>query len=138
MVKIRAHHVEMATNEEGQMLPTLGPGIEHEVTYTVSPDMGTKHIGTPVFSTPAMVGLIVSTCLDATAAQLDDHETTVGIHIALSHQAPARVGEEVTVSCRLTTVERRILTFDVTVKAGDRVLGEGTHQRAVIDTRKFG
>jgi len=44
----------------------------------------------------------------------------------------------VEVSFELTEIDRRRLTFETRVTCGDRVLSEGTHQRAVIDTNRFG
>ena len=34
-------------------------------------------------------------------------------------------------------VNKRRLKFEVRATVGDRVLGEGTHERAVIDTTRF-
>jgi predicted thioesterase len=56
----------------------------------------------------------------------------------VSHVAGAAAGEEVAVSCELSEVTKRRLTFQVRAAAGDRLLGEGTHQRAVIDTSRLG
>ena len=47
-------------------------------------------------------------------------------------------GQEVVVRAALSTVDRRRLTFDVTVTAPSGVISEGTHQRAVIDANRFG
>jgi predicted thioesterase len=47
-------------------------------------------------------------------------------------------GDVVTVRSELQTIERdRFLTFGVSVHAGERLLGEGTHQRAVIDLTRW-
>ena len=56
----------------------------------------------------------------------------------MSHSGAAMAGEEVTVSCTLSTIEKRRLTFDVSVRAPSGVISEGTHQRAVIDASRFG
>jgi predicted thioesterase len=48
--------------------------------------------------------------------------------------AGSQVGESVTVRSALQDVERdRFLTFAVTAHVGERLLGGGTHKRAVID-----
>ena len=120
------------------MLETLTTGIEHKENHTITAAMGTGHTGTPVLSTPSMIGMIEVTCLEAAAPHLDEHESTVGIHVCVSHVAASQIGEEVTVTCRLAEIDRRKLTFEVAAYVGDRLLGEGTHKRAVIDSRKFG
>jgi fluoroacetyl-CoA thioesterase len=120
------------------MQDTLSSGISHDRTQTIGTEQSTGHTGTAVLSTPGMIGMMEVACLEAAAPHLSDGESTVGIHVCVSHVAAATVGEEVTVSCRLTDVTRRKLTFEVTARVGDRLLGEGTHKRAVIDMSAFG
>ena len=90
-----------------------------------------------VLSTPSMVQLIEGTCLAAAQEHLDANETTVGTHVCVSHSGMAAEGEMVTVHCRLSTVDRKRLTFDVGVESPRGTISEGTHQRAVIDTSRF-
>jgi fluoroacetyl-CoA thioesterase len=119
------------------MLPSLAAGIENRLTYDVSADMAPAHLPRAVLSTPSMIQLIEQTCLVAVQPHLDDGETTVGTHVCVSHTGPAEVGETVTVSCRLTGVERRRLTFDVEVAGPAQKISTGTHERAVIDLNRF-
>lgn len=119
------------------MHPSLTAGLEHRVSYDVLADMAPAHLPRAVLSTPSMVQLIEQTCLVAVQPHLDEGQTTVGTHVCVSHTAPAAVGETVTVSCRLTGVERRRLTFDVEVTGPTQAISTGTHQRAVIDLNRF-
>jgi fluoroacetyl-CoA thioesterase len=116
----------------------IEPGIESEKTFTITDEMGTGHTGTVVLSTPSMIGLMEGTCLETVTPYLDDGEATVGVHVCVSHVAPSVSGESVIVRCRITDVDRRKITFAVSAHVGDRLLGEGTHQRAVISTSRFG
>ena len=120
------------------MKDTLTVGLEGEATYTVTADMSPPHLARPVLGTPAMVQLIEGTCLQAAQTHLDENETTVGIHICVSHSAAAGEGEDVAVKYRLSEIDRRRLVFETTVVSGDKVLSEGTHQRFVVDTTNFG
>ncbi|MCW0216500.1 MAG: thioesterase family protein [Pseudonocardia sp.] len=120
------------------MQASLTSGIEYDKKHVITAEMGTGHTGTAVLSTPSMIGLMEVTCLEAAGPHLDENESTVGIHVCVSHVAAAKEGEEVTVTTRLTDVTRRKLTFEVSARVGDRLLGEGTHKRAVIDMSKFG
>ena len=100
--------------------------------------MTTAHTGTAVFSTPTMIQLMENVNAGLVQAHLDGNESTVGVHVCVSHVAGSLVGEEVTVRTELRTVERnRFLTFDVSAHVGKRLLGEGTHQRAVIDITRL-
>ncbi len=119
------------------MKETLAPGIEHEATSTVTPDMSPSHLPVVMLATPIMIGLIENTCLNSVAPHLDQGETTVGTHVCVSHTGVAREGEEVRVTCRLAKVERRRLTFEVEVHAPVGRISDGTHERAVIDTGRF-
>ncbi|HEY3240965.1 MAG TPA: thioesterase family protein [Acidimicrobiia bacterium] len=119
------------------MKETLAPGIEHEATFTVTPDMSPPHLPVVVLATPIMIGLIENTCLKSVESHLDEGETTVGTHVCVSHTGAAREGEEVRVTTRLAKVERRRLTFEIEVHAPAGRISDGTHQRAVIDTARF-
>ena len=116
------------------MAATITPGIEHELTVPITAEMCTAHTGVAVLSTPAMIQLMENVSAASVHEHLTATESSVGVHVCVSHVAGSRVGEEVTVRSTLRTIERdRFLTFDVSAHVGDQLLGEGTHQRAVID-----
>lgn len=120
------------------MKDSLRVGISTTEHHTVTPDLSPAHLsGVVVLSTPSMINMMELASHRLAASHLDDGETTVGTHVNVSHQAAATGGEEVTVTSTLAELRRNRLTFDVAVKVGDRVIGEGTHQRAVIDTSRF-
>ena len=85
-----------------------------------------------MLSTPKMVQLIEATCFTGSMPHLDDGETMVGTHICVSHEGPAYVGEEATVSTRVKEVNKRRITYEVEVTAPSGLVSKGTHQRAVI------
>jgi fluoroacetyl-CoA thioesterase len=115
-------------------MTTITPGGEHSSTFVITTEMCTAHTGVAVFSTPAMIQLMENVAASSVQEQLAAEESSVGIHVCVSHVAGSRVGEEVTVRSTLREIERdRFLTFDVSAHVGDRLLGEGTHRRAVID-----
>ena len=74
----------------------------------------------------------------ADPAHLDEGETSVGTHVCVSHEAAVNVGEHVTVWCRLNAVQKRRLEFEVRVEGPRGSVSNGTHQRAVINTSRFG
>ena len=69
---------------------------------------------------------------------LDDGETTVGTHVCVSHEAAVLEGEEFEIVGRLTTVNRRRLTFDVEVTGPRGPVSRGTHERAVVSLDRMG
>jgi fluoroacetyl-CoA thioesterase len=120
------------------MKDSLAEGISTEQTYTVTKEMAPPHLPVVVISTPSMIQLIEGTCLQLAQEHLDDGELTVGTHVCVSHQGAAMEGESVVVSASLDTIEKRRLTFGVRVTAPSGVISEGTHQRAVIQSNRFG
>ncbi|MDH3498930.1 MAG: thioesterase family protein [Acidimicrobiia bacterium] len=121
------------------MKDSLAPGVTHEFTVEVTRDMSPEHLAPMVvLSTPKMIELMEQASLEAAQPHLDDTETTVGTHVNVSHDAAAAGGEAVTVTSQLVSVERRRLTFSVSARAGDRALGRGTHERAVVNLNNFG
>lgn len=112
---------------------SLAVGITNEARYTVTKEMAAPHLPRIVLSTPNMISLIEGSCLTAAAAHLDDNETTVGTHVCVSHQAAVTEGEEFVVRCRLASIERRRLNFDVEVDGPSGPVSRGTHQRAVVN-----
>ncbi len=114
------------------MRDTLTTGLENEASYEVTRDMSAPHLPRVVLATPTMIGLIEGTCLMAVRDHLDEGETTVGTHVCVSHQAAATEGEQITIRCRLSRIEKRRLTFDVTVDTPNARISEGTHERAVV------
>lgn len=121
------------------MKDSLDPGIAHEKTVTVTPEMGVAHLGDAgnVLSTPSMVQLIEMTCLEAMTPHMDQGEQSVGTMVHVWHRAAARTGEEVLVRCKLIERDRRRCLFEVSVDAGDTRVGDGTHERFVVDMAKF-
>jgi fluoroacetyl-CoA thioesterase len=114
------------------MKDTLQVGVAREARYTVTREMAPPHLPRIVLSTPSMISLIEGTCLAAGQDHLDEGETTVGTHVCVSHLAAVGEGEEIVVRCRLATIERRRLTFDVEVDGPRGRVSDGTHQRAVV------
>jgi fluoroacetyl-CoA thioesterase len=111
---------------------SLAPGLTNESRYTVTKEMSPGHLPVVVLSTPTMVGLIEGTCLAAAAAHLDEGETTVGTHVCVSHDAAVGEGQEFVIRCRLASVDKRRLHFEVEVDGPGGAVSRGTHQRAVI------
>jgi fluoroacetyl-CoA thioesterase len=117
--------------------PRLAPGLTHEATYTVTPDMRPPHVD-GILATSRMIGLTEDTCLALVQPLLDEGQTTVGTRVDVTHVGTARTGEEVTVRVHLTKVtQRRLLSFEIEVEAPAGVISTGTHQRLIVDRSKF-
>jgi fluoroacetyl-CoA thioesterase len=122
------------------MKESLAPGIVHETNVTTTPAMGVSHLGPGpgVLSTPSMIGLMEQCCLEGVKPHLDASEQTVGTMVHIWHRASVPIGKPVKVACKLLERDRRKLLFEVKVTHGDETIGDGTHERFVIDLTKFG
>ena len=125
-------------SDDGGVKDTLAVGIAGEQTVTVTEAMKPGHLPVAVLSTPSMVQLIEMTCLTTAQPHLDDGEVTVGIHVCVSHTGAVMAGQDVVISCRLSEIDKRRLTFEVSVAGPNGVISEGTHRRAIVDSSRFG
>jgi fluoroacetyl-CoA thioesterase len=116
----------------------LVPGLTHTQTYVTTLEMRAKQLVSDIFSTPAMIGLMEYTCVLLVAPYLDENEQTVGIHVDVRHMAPTKIGQSVTVTAELLEVKDNKLRFALSAVNDQGVkIGEGTHRRALIDTKQF-
>jgi predicted thioesterase len=56
----------------------------------------------------------------------------VGYEIHVRHYAPTAPGSTIVVTTRLTEVKGNKLYFDVECREGEKLLGSGTHKRAIV------
>jgi fluoroacetyl-CoA thioesterase len=116
----------------------LVPGLTHTQTYVTTLEMRAKQLASDIFSTPAMIGLMEYTCVLLVAPYLDENEQTVGIHVDVRHMAPTKIDQSVTVTAELIEVKDNKLRFAVSaVNDQGTKIGEGTHRRALINTKRF-
>jgi fluoroacetyl-CoA thioesterase len=93
--------------------------------------------GLQVFSTPMLIALMESAAFQAVQPYLDQGESTVGTRVEVKHLAATPLGMTVRAEARLESVEGRRLVFAVTAYDGVEKVGEGTHERFIINTERF-
>ena len=90
-----------------------------------------------VFATPAMIALMEKTCLEGVNAKIGEGNTTVGIAVNIKHLKASPVGAVIRCDAKLIEVDRKRLVFEVKCFEGDTLIGEGIHERFVVDSQKF-
>ena len=90
-----------------------------------------------VFATPAMIALMEKTCLESVAYKIGEGNTTVGIAVNIKHLKASPVGTTIRCEAKLTEVDRRRLVFEVKCFESETLIGEGIHERFVVDSEKF-
>ena len=107
----------------------------------VLPEYTAKHIGSGtvlVLATPMMIALMERTCRLSVKPYLEEGQETVGTHVNVSHDSATPVGMKVWSESEVIDVDRRKITFKVTVYDDAGLVGQGTHERFIIDEKKFG
>ncbi len=90
-----------------------------------------------VFATPALIALMERVACQAVAGHLRDGQTTVGTRIDVRHLAPTPLGMMITARAELIEVDGRKLVFHVEAFDPTEKVGEGTHERAVVDEARL-
>ena len=114
----------------------LAPGLKHVQSVQVTLEMTPAHLRADplrVLATPDMVRLVEQTAIQAVQPLLKPGQATVGTRIDIAHLAGTPEGMTVTVAVELTAVDRRRLSFRFEVHDEVEKVGEGTHERFVID-----
>ncbi len=120
--------------------PSFPADLTGEATVEVTADLTARHLGSgtvAVFATPEMVRLMERAAVNALKPYLAPGQQSVGTMVNVRHLAATPVGATVTARARLVAVEGRRLTFAVTAHDGTDLIGEGTHERALIDLARF-
>ncbi|HVM72817.1 MAG TPA: hotdog domain-containing protein [Anaerolineales bacterium] len=118
----------------------LVPGLNAELTHMVAEGDTASRWGSglvPVFSTPALVGLMEAAAVAALAGHLAPGQTTVGGHIDVHHLAATPIGMQVRARAELKAVEGRKLVFKIQAWDAVELIGEADHERFIIDEARF-
>lgn len=93
--------------------------------------------GVKVFATPMMVALMENAALSTVDPYLGEGFATVGVSLNVKHMAATPVGMKVNAKAELVNIEGRKLTFKVEAFDEREKIGEGTHERYIIELSKF-
>ena len=118
----------------------IEPGITNRLKQTVTDQMTADRVGSglaQVFATPMMIALMEQTCAESVAHLPPEGQSTVGTHINVSHCSATPIGMEVWCDSELVEVDRRRLVFSVKAYDTCGLIGEGRHERFIIENAKF-
>ena len=92
----------------------------------------------PVFATPMMVTAMENAALNAVRDYLDAGESAVGTSVNIRHLAATPAGHQVTATAEVTKVDGRRIEFKVSARDEIEDIGNGTHERMVVDIARLG
>ena len=117
---------------------TIGIKGREEVMVTEENTAKAMGSGTlDVFATPAMTALMEMTAWKSVAPFLEDGDGTVGTLLQITHDAPTPLGMKVFCESELLEIDGRRLVFHVAAFDEKGKIGEGRHERFVINNEKF-
>lgn len=90
-----------------------------------------------VFATPAMVALMERAATNALLPVLSEGSSTVGTSVNVTHVKASPAGEEITAEAVLAEVDGRRLVFAVSAYDTKGMIGEGRHERFLVEREKF-
>ena len=118
--------------------------ISEKMTYSVEIKVGqndtAKALGSgelDVLATPRMIALMEEASAKCIKAELDDSESSVGTLIDVKHVSATPLGLKVTATAEVIEVDSRRVVFKVTANDEKGLIGEGRHERFIINKEKF-
>ena len=116
-------------------------GATKERKIRVSQNQSTSFLweGENVFSTPSMISEMEETCRILLKEQFIPQEQwdSVGTFVEIKHLAATPVGAEVLLKAKVYSVNGRRVMFDVDALDKIEKIGEGRHERMVIEIARF-
>ncbi len=115
-------------------------GIKKKQDLIVTDDVTASSYGSglvDVFATPAMIALMERTCQLSVQEFLDEGDMTVGTLVNVKHLKATPVGMRVECESELTLQDGRRLVFKVSASDERGQIGEGIHERFIVNREKF-
>jgi fluoroacetyl-CoA thioesterase len=121
-------------------MDALKPGLQGSATLVVGEEHTAPRIGSGrvhVLATPVMINLFEAAALDAIEHLLPPGHQSLGTVLNVRHIAATPVGMRVTASAEVVGVEGRTVRFRVEAHDERELIGDGTHERVVVNVAKF-
>ena len=118
----------------------LKPGYTGRAELVVGEEHTAPRVGSGrvrVLATPVMINLIEAAALDALDRHLPPGFQSLGTLLNVRHVAATPVGMKVVAEVRVSRVENRTVFFAIKVHDEGELVGEGSHERVVVNVEKF-
>jgi predicted thioesterase len=130
----------LADNAAMALELTLPAGLTGTAEMVVGEQHTAPRIGSGrirVLATPVMINLIEAAALAAVEQSLPEHHQSLGTRLDISHVAATPVGMRVRATAEVVRVEGRTIHFKVRADDERELIGEGTHERVVVNVERF-
>jgi fluoroacetyl-CoA thioesterase len=118
----------------------LKPGLKGTSQLLVAEEHTAPRVGSGrvhVLATPVMINVIEAAALAAIEHLLPQGYQSLGTRLDIRHFAATPVGMRVRAEVEVDKVEGRSVTFRVSVADEKEPIGDGTHERMVVNVSRF-
>jgi len=118
----------------------IQPGLAGSATLIVAEEHTAPRVGSGrvhVLATPVMINLIEAAALEAIERLLPAGHQSLGTLLNVRHIAATPVGMRVTARAEVIAVDGRTVRFRVEAHDERELIGEGEHERVVVNVAKF-
>jgi predicted thioesterase len=118
----------------------LRPGLKGSSTLIVAEEHTAPRVGSGrvhVLATPVMINVIEAAALAAIEHLLPERYQSLGTRLDIRHFAATPVGMRVRAEVVVEKVEGRTVSFRVSVADEKEPIGDGTHERMVVNVSRF-
>ncbi len=118
----------------------LEPGLKGSAELVVGEEHTAPRVGSGrvrVLATPVMINLIEAAALAAIEHLLPPGYQSLGTRLDVRHFAATPVGMRVQAEVEVVKVDGRSVAFRVAVRDEKEPIGDGTHERMVVNVSRF-
>jgi len=118
----------------------MKPGLTGSAELLVAEEHTAPRVGSGkvhVLATPVMINLIEAAALEAVERLLPPGHQSLGTVLNVRHIAATPVGMRVRASAEVLRIEGRTIYFRVEARDEKELIGDGAHERVVVNVEKF-
>lgn len=122
------------------ILSQIRPGLTGTAELVVGEEHTAPSIGSGrvhVLATPVMINLIEAASLKAIEHLLPPGHQSLGTRLDVKHYAATPVGMKIKATAEVVKVEGRLIYFVVKAEDEKEPIGDGTHERVVVNVERF-
>jgi predicted thioesterase len=115
-------------------------GLKGSAEQVVTHELTAAAVGSgaqEVFATPAMIAMMEMASLSSLIPYLEPGQGSVGTRVSISHLSATPIGMTVRAESEIIEIDRKRIVFSVKAYDEAGLIGEGTHERFIIDVEKF-
>jgi fluoroacetyl-CoA thioesterase len=121
-------------------LSKLKFGLKGSAELVVGQEHTAPHVGSGrvhVLATPVMINLMEAAALEAVEDLLPEGHQSLGMRLDIRHYAATPIGMRVWATAELVAIDGRSLEFRVEAHDEKEAIGDGSHQRVIVNVARF-